>query len=53
PGLRDQYTAELFYRWQLAPQFAITPDLQWLQNPAKNPDEDQIWVLGMRMRLAL
>jgi len=53
PGLRDQYTAELFYRWQLAPQFAITPDLQWLQNPAKNPDEDQIWLLGLRARLAL
>ena len=41
-GLRDQYTAEIFYRWQLAPQLAITPDLQWLRNPALNPNEDQI-----------
>lgn len=53
PGLRDQYTAEIFYRWQLAPQFAITPDLQWLKNPALNPDEDQIWVFGLRVRIAL
>lgn len=53
PGLRDQYTAELFYRWQLAPQFAITPDLQWLKNPVLYPDEDQIWVVGLRVRLAL
>lgn len=53
PGLRDQYTAELFYRWQLAPQLAITPDLQWLRNPALNPNEDQIWIIGLRARLAL
>jgi porin len=52
-GLRDQYTAEFFYRWQLTPQLAITPDLQWLRNPALNPKEDQIWVLGVRARLAL
>ena len=53
PGLRDQYTAEVFYRWQLTPQLAITPDLQWLRNPTLNPEEDQIWVLGIRARLAL
>jgi porin len=53
PGLRDQYTAELFYRWQLTPQLAITPDLQWLRNPALSPEEDQIWLLGLRARLAI
>jgi len=53
PGLRDQYTAEIFYRWQLTPQFAITPDVQLLIDPALNPEEDQIWVFGLRARLAL
>lgn len=52
-GLRDQYTAEIFYRWQLTPQFAITPDVQLLIDPALNPLEDQIWVFGLRARLAL
>lgn len=53
PGLNDQYTAELFYRFQLTEQFAITPDLQLLIDPALNPVEDQIWVFGLRARLAL
>ncbi len=50
-GLRDQYTAELFYRLQLAQNLAVTPDVQLLIDPALNPNEDQIWVLGLRARL--
>jgi len=53
PGLDDQYTAEVFYRWQLTPQLAITPDVQLLINPALNPQESSIWVFGLRARLAL
>ena len=53
PGLRDQTTAELFYRLQLSPNFALTPDIQLLVNPALNPREDHIWVFGLRARLAL
>ncbi len=32
--LGDQYTAELFYRLQLAPNLAITPDVQLIIDPA-------------------
>jgi len=53
PGLRDQYTAEVFYRWQLAPQLAITPDVQLIIDPALDPQESSIWVFGLRARLAL
>jgi porin len=52
-GLDDQYTAELFYRVQLSENFAVTPDLQAVLNPALNPDEDTLFVLGLRARLAL
>jgi len=52
-GLDDQYTAELFYRIQLSEHFAITPDVQAVLNPALNPDEDTLFVLGLRARLAL
>ena len=48
PGLDDQYTTELFYRLQFSPNFALTPDVQWIIDPANNPDKDQIWVLGLR-----
>ena len=53
PDLDDQYTAELFYRFQLTDNLAITPDIQFIVDPALNPEEDRIWVLGLRARLAL
>ena len=53
PGLRDQYSAEAYYRLNLTPRFAITPDLQLLINPALDPERDSIWVFGVRARLAL
>ncbi len=53
PGLREQTTAELFYRVQLSPNFAVTPDLQLVLNPALVPDKDQVWYFGLRARLAL
>lgn len=52
-GLDDQYTFEVFYRFQLTEQLAITPDIQYLVDPALNPDEDKLWVVGLRARLAL
>jgi len=52
-GLSDQYTLELFWRWQVGKQLAITPDLQLLVDPANNPDANQIWVFGLRARLVL
>ena len=53
PNLKDQYVFEVFYRFQLAQQFAITPDIQYLIDPALNPNHDSLWVLGLRARLAL
>ena len=53
PGLDDQFVFETFYRWQLTEQFAITPDIQYLKDPALNPEHDSLWVLGLRARVAL
>ena len=53
PNLKDQYVFEVFYRYQLTQQLAITPDIQYLIDPALNPDHDSLWVLGLRARLAL
>jgi len=52
-NLNDQYTAELYYRFQLAQNLAITPDVQLIIDPALNPDESTIWIFGLRARLAL
>jgi len=53
PGLDDQYTAEAFYRFQVTQQLAVTPSVEYLKHPALNPDDDSIWVVGVRARLAL
>ena len=53
PGLDDQFTAEVFYRVQFSENFAITPDLQFISNPALNPDDDTLWMLGLRVRLGV
>ena len=49
--LDDQYTAECFYRLQLAQNLAITPDIQLIINPALNPDENALVVFGLRARI--
>ncbi len=51
--LDDQYTSELFYRLQLSPNFALTPDIQYIHSPALNPKEDDIFAFGIRARLTL
>lgn len=52
-GLDDQYTVEFFYRLQLSQNFATTPDIQLIFNPALNPDEEVLAVFGIRARLTL
>lgn len=52
-GLPDQVTFELFYRFQLSTRLALTPDIQYLIDPAENSESSSIWVFGMRARLAL
>jgi len=52
PSLRHQYTGELFYRVQLAQNLAITPSVQLLVNPALNPNENNLVVLGLRTRMS-
>jgi len=50
--LRDQTTIELFYRLQISQNVGITPDLELIVDPSKNPDEDVIAVLSLRIQFA-
>lgn len=49
-GFDDQWTGELFYKIQLA-NFAITPSIQLISNPVHHPDEDVLFVGGVRARI--
>ena len=52
-SLRDQTTIEAFWRYQFSQGLAITPSVQLLLDPALNPDDDTVWVWGLRFRLTL
>ena len=49
--LKDQWTSEVFYRWQVAQHVQVTPSIQLLVNPALNPDDDLVEVFGLRARV--
>ena len=50
-GLKDQFAIEMFSRLQITRNFELTPNIQWIHNPALNPAENQSWVLGVRGRV--
>lgn len=49
--LNDQSGIEVFYRWDILPNIAITPSVQLLKDPALYPDENTIWIFGLRTRI--
>ena len=51
--LKDQTSVEFFVRLQVMRNLQITPDLQYIRNPARNPDANHSWVFGVRARLNL
>lgn len=52
PGARSQYVSEVFYRFQVTPNFAITPDVQLIIDPVRNTTTDTLWVYGLRARVS-
>lgn len=48
--LEEQVTAEAFYRFQFSRNFAITPSVQYVSDPALNPEEDDMWLGSIRAR---
>jgi porin len=49
--LDDQSGMEVFYRWNVIPNLALTPSIQFLNDPALNPDADRIILFGLRARV--
>jgi porin len=47
---RDQYTVEAFYRYDMTDFLELTPEVQYVVNPANDPATDDILVLGFRLR---
>lgn len=43
---------EVYYRWQLNEHLALTPDIQWIRNPAGDGQADDVTVIGLRAKAA-
>ncbi|MBR0564900.1 carbohydrate porin [Azoarcus sp. L1K30] len=43
-----EQVAEIYYRWHINEQIALTPDLQYLRRPAGNRDGQDITAFGVR-----
>jgi len=52
-GTDDQYSTELFWRYQLTKELAVTPSIQYIKDPALNPEKSSLWAYGLRLRLAI
>ena len=49
--LRDQYTGEVFYRFHLTQNLALTPNLQVVFNPTLAPARDTVLIASFRTRI--
>ncbi len=47
---QEQITGEVFFRFQLLDNFAITPSIQVIRNPIANPLQTTVTVVGLRAR---
>ena len=48
-----QLSSELFYRFQFSQNFAVTPSVQYYKNPGLNTNLNNVFVVGLRGRVAL
>jgi porin len=51
-ALDDQEAIDLYYRIQLSPRIAVTPTVEFVFNPVRNTDEDNLTIWGIRTRFA-
>ncbi len=48
-----QYTSELFYIMKPLDYLEVTADVQYIANPALSVDESNVFIFGLRVRLAI
>jgi porin len=51
-ALDDQEAIDLYYRIQLSPRIAVTPTVEFVFDPVRNTDEDNLTIWGIRTRFA-
>jgi porin len=49
----DQYTLETYLKWKPFINLLIVPGFQYIKNPGYNESKDDIWLVGIKMRVAI
>jgi high affinity Mn2+ porin len=49
----SEQAVELYYRWFLNKQFALSPDFQLIHHPAANPTAADVKLIGLRAQVAI
>ncbi|MFW2406096.1 MAG: carbohydrate porin [Gammaproteobacteria bacterium] len=52
-GADDEYVIETSYKFQLAKNFSLLPDLQLLIDPVNQPSKSSVWIFSVRAILTL
>jgi hypothetical protein len=50
-GARDEKVVEAYWNWTLARGLLLTPDVQYLRDPARAPTQAAAWALSLRLAL--
>ncbi|ARN74375.1 carbohydrate porin [Oceanicoccus sagamiensis] len=50
-GLGEQTVVESYYRLQLTANMALTPSVQFIDDPALHPEKSSVTLFGLRLRL--
>jgi carbohydrate-selective porin OprB len=51
PTTRREKILEAYWNWTFFGGLLLTPDVQWVFDPAQNPERDSVWVLSLRATL--
>ncbi len=51
PGARDEKIVEAYWSWTFARGLLLTPDVQYIRDPALDPARGSVWVLSLRATL--
>lgn len=51
PGARDEKILEAYWNWSVAKVLLVTPDVQYIIDPALNPARNHAWIWSLRTTL--
>ena len=50
-GARNEKLVEVYWNWTFAKGLLLSPDVQYIRDPALSPTRDNVWVLSLRTTL--